>query len=117
MQIITDNEEIARERRSIMEVYDVNHPLQCGVCDRSGECELQNNTLYMQVDSQSYAIADCDRSPKKWGLINYDPALCIVCERCVTVCKDMIGDSALKTVKRGGEPLDKGYKESMPKDA
>jgi len=29
----------------------------------------------------------------------------------------MIGDSALKTVKRGGEPLDKGYKESMPKDA
>jgi len=117
MQIITDNEEIARERRSIMEVYDVNHPLQCGVCDQSGECELQNNTLYMQVDSQSYAIADCDRSPKKWGLINYDPALCIVCERCVTVCKDMIGDSALKTVKRGGEPLDKGYKESMPKDA
>ncbi len=117
MQVITDNEEIAKERRAIMEVYDVNHPLQCGVCDQSGECELQNNTLYMGVDSQSYAIADCDRSPKKWGLINYDPSLCIVCERCVTVCKDMIGDSALKTVKRGGEALDKGYKESMPKDA
>ena len=117
MQIITDNEDIAKERRAIMEVYDVNHPLQCGVCDQSGECELQNNNLYMQVDSQSYAIADCDRSPKKWGLINYDPSLCIVCERCVTVCKDMIGDSALKTVKRGGEALDKGYKESMPKDA
>ena len=117
MQVITDNEEIAKERRSIMEVYDVNHPLQCGVCDQSGECELQNNNLYMQVDSQNYAIADCDRSPKKWGLINYDPALCIVCERCVTVCKDMIGDAALKTVKRGGELLDKSYKESMPKDA
>ena len=117
MQVITDNEEIAKERRSIMEVYDVNHPLQCGVCDQSGECELQNNNLYMQVDSQNYAIADCDRSPKKWGLIHYDPALCIVCERCVTVCKDMIGDAALKTIKRGGEALDKGYKESMPKDA
>ncbi len=117
MQIITDSKEIAKERRAIMEVYDVNHPLQCGVCDQSGECELQNNNLYMQVDSQNYAIADCDRSPKKWGLISYDPALCIVCERCVTVCKDMIGDAALKTIKRGGEPLDKGYKESMPKDA
>ncbi len=117
MQIITENEEIAKERRAVMEVYDVNHPLQCGVCDQSGECELQNNTLYMGVDSQSYAIVDCDRSLRKWGLIDYDPSLCIVCERCVTVCKDMIGDSALKTIPRGGEPLDKGYKEKMPKDA
>ncbi len=117
MQVTTDNEEIAKERRAIMEVYDVNHPLQCGVCDQSGECELQNNNLYMQVDSQNYAIPDTDRSPKDWGLIKYDPSLCIVCERCVTVCKDMIGDAALKTVKRGGEALDKSYKESMPKDA
>ncbi len=117
MEIITDSEDIAEERKSIMQVYDVNHPLQCGVCDKSGECELQNYTLYMNLDEQNYSIADCDRSAKEWGVMKYDPALCIVCEKCVTVCKDMIGSSALKTVKRGGALLDKSYKTSMPKDA
>ncbi|NCO01397.1 MAG: NADH-quinone oxidoreductase subunit G [Epsilonproteobacteria bacterium] len=117
MNITTSTETIVTERRAIMEVYDVNHPLQCGVCDQSGECELQNYTLEMGVDSQSYAIKDVDRSSKDWGHLHYDASLCIVCERCTTVCKDMIGDNSLKTVARGGDPLDAEYKESMPKDA
>ncbi len=50
-------------------------------------------------------------------MINYDPALCIVCERCITVCKDKIGESALKTVPRGGDSVDNSFKESMGKDA
>ncbi len=117
MNIVTTTENILEERRSIMEVYDVNHPLECGVCDQSGECELQNYTLEMGVDSQHYAIKDTHKPVQNWGLIHYDPALCIVCERCTTVCKDMIGDAAIKTVPRGGDALDAEYKESMPKDA
>jgi len=117
MNITVTNENIAKERRAIMEVYDVNHPLQCGVCDKSGECELQNYTLVMGVDSQNYAIKDVDRPSQDWGLVKYDPGLCIVCEKCVTICKDMTGSNCLSTVKRGGDPLDKAYKETMPKDA
>ncbi len=118
MNIVTQTEEILEERRAIMEVYDVNHPLQCGVCDQHGECELQNYTLEMEVDEQHYAIADTKRETKNWSsVLHYDAGLCIVCERCVTVCKDMIGDSALKTGPRGGDKLDKSYKETMPKDA
>ncbi|MBT3882669.1 MAG: 2Fe-2S iron-sulfur cluster binding domain-containing protein, partial [Campylobacteraceae bacterium] len=44
MVVNTTTDNIEKERESIMEVYDVNHPLQCGVCDQSGECELQNYT-------------------------------------------------------------------------
>jgi NADH-quinone oxidoreductase subunit G len=117
MDVITKNEDIEKERRAIMEIYDVNHPLECGVCDQSGECELQNYTMEMEVDSQSHCIADVHRPAVDWGKIHYDPSLCIVCERCVTVCKDMIGESALKTVKRGGPELDKEWKEKTPKDA
>ena len=117
MNITTTTDAIKSERRAIMEVYDVNHPLQCGVCDQSGECELQNYTLEMGVDSQSYSIKDVERKDKDWGHIHYNPGLCIVCERCVTVCKDMIGDNSLKTVPRGGDALDAEYKDSMPKDA
>ncbi len=115
--VLTVTENILKERRAIMEVYDINHPLECGVCDQSGECELQNYTLEIGVDSQTYSIKDTHKVAKDWGLIHYDPSLCIVCERCITVCKDMIGDSALKTMPRGGVELDASLKETMPKDA
>ncbi len=117
MNITTTTENIEKERRAIMEVYDVNHPLQCGVCDQSGECELQNYTLAMGVDTQSYAVKDVDRSSHDWGHLHYDPGLCIVCERCVTACKDMIGDNSLKTIPRGADALEAEFKETMPKDA
>lgn len=117
MEITTSTPTIEAEKRAIMEVYDVNHPLECGVCDQSGECELQNYTLEIGVDSQSYAIKDTHKPAQDWGLIHYDPALCIMCERCITVCKDMIGDAALKTTARGGDNIDAEFKETMPKDA
>ena len=117
MQITTSTENIELERRAIMEVYDVNHPLQCGVCDQSGDCELQNYTLELGVDSQTYSIPDVARPVLDWGHIHYDAGLCIVCERCVTVCKDMIGDNSLKTIPRGGEGISEDQKETMPKDA
>ncbi|WP_169754691.1 NADH-quinone oxidoreductase subunit G [Campylobacter curvus] len=117
MSVITNTTEIAAEREAIMQTYCVNHPLQCGVCDKSGECELQNFAARMRVNSQKFAIKDSHKPHKKWGLINYDPALCIVCERCITVCKDKIGESALKTTPRGADQVAKELKESMPKDA
>jgi NADH-quinone oxidoreductase subunit G len=117
MNVVTSTPEIEAERKAIMQVYDINHPLECGVCDQSGECELQNYTLEMNVDHQVYAIADTPRPAKTWGKIHYDPSLCIVCERCITVCKDRIGEAALKTVPRGGDALPKEWKEQMPKDA
>ena len=117
MSVNTNTPNIETERRAIMEVYDVNHPLQCGVCDQSGECELQNYSLYMKVDEQHYSVKDVPRPTAHWGVMSYDPGLCIVCEKCVTVCKDMIGSSALGTVKRGSEALSAEYKASMPKDS
>jgi NADH-quinone oxidoreductase subunit G len=117
MNITTSTENIEKERRAIMEVYDVNHPLQCGVCDQSGECELQNYTLELGVDTQSYTVKDVNRASHDWGHLHYDPGLCIVCERCVTACKDMIGDNSLKTIARGADPLEAEFKETMPKDA
>jgi NADH-quinone oxidoreductase subunit G len=117
MEINTSTKTIEEEKRAIMEVYDVNHPLECGVCDQSGECELQNYTLEVGVDAQHYSIPDTHKPTQDWGLIHYDPALCIMCERCITVCKDMIGDSALSTVARGSEAINAAFKEEMPKDA
>lgn len=117
IQVVTNTPEIEAERNAIMQTYCINHPLECGVCDKSGECELQNFTTMMKVNAQNYAIKDTHKPHQKWGLIQYDPALCIVCERCITVCADKIGESALKTTARGGEQVPKELKDSMPKDA
>ncbi len=118
MDIVTHTEEIEHDRRKIMEAYCVNHPLQCGVCDKSGECELQDNTMFQQVYEQFQAVQDTPRHISIWGSVKYDGALCIMCKRCITVCKEMVGDDALTTMARGGAEIDeeKYNKETMGKD-
>ena len=101
INITTNNAELELERTNIMKLYDVNHPLECGVCDKSGECDLQNKTLEFNVAQQNFSARDQSRKIEDWGLINYDPALCIMCEKCTHVCNEVIGDDAID-VKFGG---------------
>lgn len=115
LEIFTNTPQIERERQMIMQTYDVNHPLECGVCDKSGECELQNLTLYTKVAHQEYALRDDEKHSKAWAQALYDPNLCIVCERCVTTCKDNIGEAKLKAGKADLHAPD-SYKDSMLKD-
>jgi NADH-quinone oxidoreductase subunit G len=99
--ITTNNEELFKHRQNIMKMYNVNHPLECGVCDKSGECDLQNKTLEFGIDSQEFAAKDLNRKKKSWGILGYDPSLCIMCEKCVHTCNEVIGSAALY-VKPGG---------------
>ncbi len=93
--ITTHNEALYKERQNIMKLYNVNHPLECGVCDKSGECDLQNKTMEFAVASQSFTARDMHRPVENWGFISYDPALCIMCEKCVHVCNEVVGDNIL----------------------
>ena len=101
LAVTTNSEALETERTNIMRLYDVNHPLECGVCDKSGECDLQNLTLGYGVSEQRFTAKDQSRKIEHWGLVNYDPALCIMCEKCVHVCNEVIGDDAID-VKFGG---------------
>jgi NADH-quinone oxidoreductase subunit G len=99
--ISTQNEELYKERQNIMKLYNVNHPLECGVCDQSGECELQNKTMEFGLENQSFTVKEPSREVQNWGHVSYDPSLCIMCEKCVRVSTEITGDEALK-VKFGG---------------
>ena len=101
VNITTNSDYLEKERTNIMKLYDVNHPLECGVCDKSGACDLQNKTLEFNVEQQNFSAKDLSRPIEHWGLINYDPALCILCEKCVHVCNESIGDDAID-IKFGG---------------
>lgn len=115
IEITTNTQALENERTNIMKLYDVNHPLECGVCDKSGECDLQNKTLEFGVARQDYGAKDLDRKVKDWGIMSYDPSLCIMCEKCVHVCNEVIGDDAIE-VKFGGyasEIIPKGNAETV----
>ena len=111
LAVTIDSDALQTERTNIMRLYDVNHPLECGVCDKSGACDLQNKTLEFGVDRQHFSAKEQHRKIEHWGLINYDPSLCILCEKCVHVCNEIIGDDAI-TLQFGG------YKSSVvPKNS
>ena len=118
IEITTHTEALHVERTNIMKLYDVNHPLECGVCDKSGECDLQNKTLEFDVAQQNFSAKEQHRQIEDWGLINYDPSLCILCEKCVHVCNEVIGDDAIdlqfggyksKVIPKNSETLDCTY--------
>ncbi len=99
--IHTNSKELYRERQNIMKLYGVNHPLECGVCDKSGECDLQNKTLEFGVAEQPFAAKDQHRPVQNWGFVSYDPSLCIMCEKCVRVSNEIVGTGALQ-IQSGG---------------
>ena len=101
INITTNTQALEKERVNIMKLYDVNHPLECGVCDKSGECDLQNKTLEFGVSQQNFSTREHHRPVEHWGVIDYDPALCIMCEKCTHVCNEVIGDDAID-VQFGG---------------
>ena len=99
--ITTNSDKLFKHRQNIMKLYDVNHPLQCGVCDKSGECDLQDKTLQFDVGSQEFMAKEQKRQIKTWGVLSYDPSLCILCEKCVRTSNEIIGTKSLY-IKLGG---------------
>ncbi|MFP4486158.1 MAG: 2Fe-2S iron-sulfur cluster-binding protein, partial [Campylobacterales bacterium] len=101
IEVRVDSEALKEYRTQIMKFYCINHPLECGVCDQSGECGLQNMTLELGVDNQEFMAKEKKRDLSDWGLLQYDESLCILCERCVHTCNEIIGDDAIK-ISYGG---------------
>ncbi|MDR3163002.1 MAG: (2Fe-2S)-binding protein [Helicobacteraceae bacterium] len=97
----TDSEELRGIRGEVIKMLCVNHPLQCGVCDKSGECELQNKALEFGLSEQRFFAREPKRTVETWATLSYDPALCVMCERCARVCNEAVGLNALKIRANG----------------
>ncbi len=114
--VTTTSPELETARKKTLELMLVNHPLDCPICDAAGECDLQDTCFSLKVDKNAYA-ADLERLPIRydWKLLESDPNRCILCEKCVKVCREVVGREAIEIVDRGdrtiidtitGEPLD-----------
>lgn len=105
MAIYTDSELVHRDRKGVLEFLLVNHPLDCPICDRGGECPLQNNTLFYGPSTSRF-VEFKRHLPKAFPLSQYvtlDLERCIQCGRCVRFTEEISGDSQLAFRFRGAE--------------
>jgi formate dehydrogenase alpha subunit len=94
--VTTQSEQLSAIRRQVVELLLVNHPLDCPVCDAGGECELQNICYDLDVTKQPFEAENVNHPDiNEWPLIQQVPSRCILCEKCVKVCHEVVGSSAL----------------------
>jgi len=103
MVVYTDTEMVHRDRRGVLEFLLVNHPLDCPICDRGGECPLQNNTIFYGPSTSRFTELK-RHLPKAYPLSKYvtlDLERCIQCGRCVRFTEEISGDAQLAFRFRG----------------
>jgi NADH-quinone oxidoreductase subunit G len=106
MVVTTQSEEVEKAQRGMMEFLLANHPLDCPVCDRGGECELQEMTfdwggLEERFTEEKNYYAERYLSP----MVANDPQRCILCKRCTRVCDEWMGEEAIEAGGRGAHTV------------
>jgi NADH-quinone oxidoreductase subunit G len=105
MVVFTDTESVRKDRKGVLEFLLINHPLDCPICDRGGECPLQNNTLFYGPSTSRFVEAK-RHLPKAFPLSKYvtlDLERCIQCGRCVRFTEEISGDGQLAFLFRGAQ--------------
>ena len=96
IQVTTQSDNLTRIRKQIMELILLNHPLDCPVCDAGGECDLQDTCFDLDVTRQEFTAENVNpEAIDAWPLIQQVPSRCILCEKCVKVCHELVGADSL----------------------
>jgi NADH-quinone oxidoreductase subunit G len=102
MVVTTQSEEVEKAQRAMGEFLLTNHPLDCPVCDRGGECELQE-VIFDWGDLEERFTEKKNVAPEKYlsPIVANDPQRCILCKRCTRVCDEWMGEDAIEAGNRG----------------
>ncbi len=102
-QVIHVHSDPARvARQGVLELLLINHPLDCPICDQSGECELQDYTFAEGRKDSRYLEAKRFNPVEDFGGdVMYVPNRCILCTRCVRFMEDVAHDPVLNVSERG----------------
>lgn len=103
MVVNTQSSLAAKGREEILEFLLINHPLDCPICDKGGECPLQDQTLkFGPGESRFYEEKRHFKKPLPLGpVLMLDRERCIVCARCTRFSDIVSGDHALEMKERG----------------
>ena len=102
MDIVTENPEILKNIKTQLQLILINHPLDCSVCDKAGECALQNLVIRYGITSAPYKLVlRPKRVDRESLLIERDMNRCILCGRCVRICAELQGRHEIDFTNRG----------------
>src|SRR5215475_4807421 len=106
MVIKTDSEPVRTARKYTLEFLLTNHPLDCPVCDKGGECELQDMVFRYGAGESRFTETKIHVDEQQWSpVVFYDGPRCILCFRCVRACDEGMGVNALGVINRGAVSL------------
>ena len=103
MVVHTDSPMVVMARKGVLEFLLCNHPLDCPVCDKGGECPLQNITFKYASDRSRFGegkrhfVKPIRLSEK----VVLDRERCIMCTRCVRFVREIAGDESITLISRG----------------
>lgn len=104
MEVVTDNEAVADERRGILEFMLINHPLDCPVCDKGGECPLQDYTMgYGPAESRFHGNKRTFPKFDLGELLTQRQNRCILCYRCTRFYQEEGGREDFRVIERGND--------------
>ncbi|HEX8100326.1 MAG TPA: NADH-quinone oxidoreductase subunit G, partial [Actinomycetota bacterium] len=97
------DDEVKKAQVSVLEFLLINHPLDCPVCDRGGECPLQDQALAFGPGESRYTEAKRTyRKPLPLSpLVALDRERCVLCARCTRFCDEISGDRFIELFDRG----------------
>jgi NADH-quinone oxidoreductase subunit G len=102
MVVRTETPQVAAARKSMLEFLLSNHPLDCPVCDKGGECELQDMTFRYGAGESRFTETKVHVDEKQFSpVVFFDNPRCILCYRCVRICSEGMGVGALGVINRG----------------
>jgi NADH-quinone oxidoreductase subunit G len=102
MVVHTDSDVVKKVRKTTLEFLLTNHPLDCPVCDKGGECELQDMVFRYGAGESRFTEMKQHIDEQQWSpIVFYDGPRCILCYRCVRICNEGYGVGALGVTNRG----------------
>jgi NADH-quinone oxidoreductase subunit G len=104
MVVKVDSEAALADRKAVLEFLLTSHPLDCPVCDKGGECPLQDLTIRHGPGVSRFDYEDKQHFPKRYplgDLIVLDMERCILCARCVRFQEEIAYDPVLAIEERG----------------
>ncbi|MDT8443104.1 MAG: NADH-quinone oxidoreductase subunit NuoG [Desulfuromonadales bacterium] len=104
MVVTTSSDEITKVRKTVMEFLLVNHVLDCPVCDKGGECDLQDlayefESISNRFEGEKFDLPTDEVNP----LIERNMNRCVLCGKCVRVCDEIVGYGSYSFINRGFE--------------
>ncbi len=102
MEVTTTSPKLEAIRNELMQLVLINHAVECPICDKGGECELQNLTHALAIQKVDLeAVKLPPRFDYESNFVERHQDRCVTCGRCVRICKERVGAWSWNFVQRG----------------